>query len=73
MSARYWSALVQYPGRSPFLVSAPEFHVVADGNEQALAALQEVIDSAWGRISPHPAPAIVEARLGRLVLRDEAP
>ncbi len=57
MSEISWTAVCRYPGKDQFLFYSPEF--VADWKELDDEA-RKVVDEAWSKISPHPAPPVIE-------------
>lgn len=59
-----WTARCAYPGRNEFLFYSPSF--VAASWADLDAAAQAAVSEAWSKISPHPAPAVVELIPGAL-------
>ena len=54
----FWTARCAYPGHSEFLFYSPSF-VVASWADLDTAA-QTAVAEEWAKISPYPAPPIVE-------------
>lgn len=61
----HWVARCQYAGKREFVFSSPAF-VVEHWWQLEQTAAQVVADS-WAKISPHPAPDIVELIPGAML------
>lgn len=53
-----WTARCAYPGRDAFLFHSPSFTVASWDDLDAAAKAS--VSEAWSKISPHPAPPVVE-------------
>jgi len=65
----HWTAVCQYPGKDQFRFYSSAF-VVEHWADMERAA-KETVEAEWARISPHPAPPVVELVPGRLLHESE--
>lgn len=64
---RWWSADCAYPGKDKFIFGSV-VHVQAETTEEAHRIARHELAAEWARISPHPAPEIVNLIPGRIIL-----
>ena len=65
---RYWTASCTYDGKQPFRFWTSAMVVEAEFETVAHDALQAIVRREWAKISPHPAPRLLEVVPGRLVM-----
>lgn len=58
-------AVCQYPGMDQFRFHSEPFHVDTWADLEATG--RQVVEAEWARISPHPAPPVVDYLPGALV------
>lgn len=62
----HWTARCAYPGLDGFIFYSPTFTAESWSDLDDMA--QSTVAEAWARISPHPAPKVVELIPGYLQL-----
>lgn len=57
-----WTAVCRYEGKEDFVFYSPDFFIDNWADLESVA--KYTVEKAWSRISPHPAPSIIEIKPG---------